>query len=1101
MSSHCFPDSLWDGACWCTVQAYAAAQRAVGKSEEGQSVAEWYCLNAVPWPGQPGACQTEAEGTRKAPRVQPQLACQQFLCLRIPFHAQLWVSLSALLIQPAVPVPLAQKCSPATDRMGGTKLPSSSAFNSSVLSEIEKQPPQSLAVLELAHDATEVLRLSYAQLISWADDICTKIEAVTETFGAKRDASPGFFLVALVLDRSALALAAILAVWKAGGAYAPVPKDTPLARRRLLCFDADMVLTDTAEACEIHNCTVLLLPRPDTEFTSRRQVRQPMPEDMCMVIYTSGSTGKPKGVQCDQRCLWHSVSCFAADIGASSGTRLLWKTPYQWRTAEYELFAALCFGGTLYISPEGSQRHFQYLKEVIATHSITALTTVPSVLSLLVDHLGNCPSLKYMASVGEALPRELCRPFLEGGTSGTTVLRNYYGLTETAMTTWRCSYFPSGSVAPVGQPQPEVQVHLLLEPDARPGQEGEIYFAGIMSQGYFNMPELTRQRYHQVKLNGIRVELAEIEASLSVVCKEAAVVQAMEDAQTLAAQPADASGFDFKEEQVAFVAGAQENLADFLSQHLPLYMVPVHFIHMDGLPRLANDKVDRSLLRTRTLGLQSRAQAEAKLAAGETDEAELIKILDSLGFERLLSSKQMEMQRLCDNLSVVAMINVILFHWFWCVLIDPETYPSGRAHVGGVVAMPKLEVSGWALYLYRVATQDWAYGVFMFAAAQMSPRQNRFTSRDAAIALLYFYTGFFPMIISQLFDAPWNDIIFHAETVQRWFLLALLLGRATLVGGPVVFSPFRGFFALRSCVCPLDSESQASSDCRDLRCDLRFVRTSPRGSTCNRRCGARAVVTTAARTSDGAAAHSAADLMSRVHWACGALAPQMASQVSHGKLPAEFELPGCLFCVPRSSVVRVSVRSFFTRQPYPNRCADLRRILEKVQAVNVGPLRGICLWATMLVPVVNAAVLCFLRCEECLFRRTVPRESQQVGHLTDRVTLIIDLWGVGLSHIGFARDFLAVAVRQLVVLYPETLDRVLVVNAEAPLTTTAAKAWAFARLLWPILKQLLHPVTQRKVEIVDAGQTRDKLLEHMESDSIPTFFDGPNPGIHLGQLI
>lgn len=35
-----------------------------------------------------------------------------------------------------------------------------------------------------------------------------------------------------------------------------------------------------------------------------------------------------------------------------------------------------------------------------------------------------------------------------------------------------------------------------------------------------------------------------------------------------------------------------------------------------------------------------------------------------------------------------------------------------------------------------------------------------------------------------------------------------------------------------------------------------------------------------------------------------------------------------------------------------------------------------------------------------------------------------------------------------------------------------AKAWAFARLLWPILKQLLHPVTQRKVEIVDAGQTR-----------------------------
>ena len=36
---------------------------------------------------------------------------------------------------------------------------------------------------------------------------------------------------------------------------------------------------------------------------------------------------------------------------------------------------------------------------------------------------------------------------------------------------------------------------------------------------------------------------------------------------------------------------------------------------------------------------------------------------------------------------------------------------------------------------------------------------------------------------------------------------------------------------------------------------------------------------------------------------------------------------------------------------------------------------------------VNAAVLCFLRCEECLFRHTVPRASAEVGHLVDRVIL------------------------------------------------------------------------------------------------------------------
>ena len=43
---------------------------------------------------------------------------------------------------------------------------------------------------------------------------------------------------------------------------------------------------------------------------------------------------------------------------------------------------------------------------------------------------------------------------------------------------------------------------------------------------------------------------------------------------------------------------------------------------------------------------------------------------------------------------------------------------------------------------------------------------------------------------------------------------------------------------------------------------------------------------------------------------------------------------------------------------------------------------------------------------------------------------IIDLWGMGFGHLRFAKDFLAVAVQQTVALYPETLDRVLVVNAE-----------------------------------------------------------------------
>lgn len=129
--------------------------------------------------------------------------------------------------------------------------------------------------------------------------------------------------------------------------------------------------------------------------------------------------------------------------------------------------------------------------------------------------------------------------------------------------------------------------------------------------------------------------------------------------------------------------------------------------------------------------------------------------------------------------------------------------------------------------------------------------------------------------------------------------------------------------------------------------------------------------------------------------------------------------------------------------------------------------------------------------DECLFRHTVPRASAEVGHLVDRVILIVDLWGVGRGHFRFATEFLSVAVKQTVILYPETLDHVLVVNA----------AWSFATLLWPILKRLLHPVSQRKVVIADASRTREKLLEHLGVECLPSHFGGENEGIHMGCML
>ena len=332
--------------------------------------------------------------------------------------------------------------------------------------------------------AIQVARLSYAELMAWANDIASKI-AETGVQRAFRD----YLLVALLADRSLLAVAAIFGIWQAGGAYAPVPKDAPTARQKVLCFEADLVVTDSVEKCNEFQCALLI---GSSLMDTPKDWRIPNPEQTCMVIYTSGSTGRPKGVLCSHKCLWHSVRCFIEDIDANANSRLLWKTPYQWRTAEYEIFSPLCVGGTLYISPEGSQRQLRNLAHLLHFHSITAFTAVPSVLSSFVNYLGQ-HSLSHVAAVGEPLPSTLCKPCLDNG----IILRNYYGLTETAMTTWVCTRVPSSSVAPAGRPQPEAQVMLLSHPEGDPQQEGEIFFSGIMSQGYLNMPELTAQLFHE----------------------------------------------------------------------------------------------------------------------------------------------------------------------------------------------------------------------------------------------------------------------------------------------------------------------------------------------------------------------------------------------------------------------------------------------------------------------------------------------------------------------------------------------------------------------------------------------------------------------------
>ncbi|MEU6999199.1 amino acid adenylation domain-containing protein [Nonomuraea sp. NPDC046570] len=440
--------------------------------------------------------------------------------------------------------------------------------------------------------------LTYAELDRRAAELAGLLQA--------KGVAPGD-IVGVCLGRGADAVAALLAVWRAGAAYLPLDPDHPRDRLAFVLSDsaARLVLTSIDLADRLPDGVPLAY--------TRESAPPPAPVrrgEAAYVIYTSGSTGTPKGVVVDHRNLAARVAWMADAYELGPGDRIVQFASLGFDTHAEEIYPALTTGAHVQVLPDGAITLPDHLD------GVTVLDLPTAYWHHLVDQIDDVawpPALRLVVLGGEQV-HEAAVARWRTRFGDRVRLVNTYGPTETTIIATSAELDGTPGRPPIGRPIAGTTVY-VVDADSRlapPGAPGELYVGGAgVARGYLGRPELTADRFtafgnervyrtgdrvrwrrdgqleflgrldEQVKVRGHRIEPGEIEARL-LAHPEVGEAAVAAYGDTLAGYVVGEAAFD--------------ELAAHLAATLPPYMIPGGWVRLERLPLTANGKVDRAAL-------------------------------------------------------------------------------------------------------------------------------------------------------------------------------------------------------------------------------------------------------------------------------------------------------------------------------------------------------------------------------------------------------------------------------------------------------------------------------------------------------------------------
>jgi amino acid adenylation domain-containing protein len=540
--------------------------------------------------------------------------------------------------------------------------------------QVERQP-ESIALV------CEGEEMTYAELNRRAETVACRLQQS----GVRQET-----LVGVGLERSIEMVVALLGILKAGGAFVSFDLTYPkerlaflledtqvpllLTRRRLLeklpPFAGEVLFLEEDGAFDV--AAAMPVASGDGALPERKATKA-RPEQLAYVFYTSGSTGRPKGVLTSHRGVVNYLTFNTGAYQLSAADVVLQMASLSFDASVRDILGPLVAGARLVLVDNTDARDPEALLSRMSEQRVTCLlSVVPSLLHALTEAAGRREhrpeDVRLILTSGENLLLSECAKARAVFGEGLTIV-NQYGATECTMSQ---SYYPvplaagGPGVALAGRPIANAQLYIL---DERlrlvpAGVSGEVYIGGAgVARGYLNSPAQTAEKFiphpfsrepgsrlyrtgdlaryrhdgqiellgridHQVKLRGLRIELAEIEGALNL-------HEDVREAVVLARE--DVPG---EKRLVAYVVAEGErprtlrSMRDHLKERLPEYMVPTAYVFLDSLPLTPNGKLDRQALPAPDT---ARPELEETFAPPSTPSEEVLAGLwaDILGVERV----------------------------------------------------------------------------------------------------------------------------------------------------------------------------------------------------------------------------------------------------------------------------------------------------------------------------------------------------------------------------------------------------------------------------------------------------------------------------------